>query len=57
VGDHHRCGAAVQQVPQQRDAGPDPAVVTDPAVLHRDVQVAPDQDALAPDVELGGLLH
>ena len=49
--------AAVEQVPQQRDAGPDAAVVGDAGAVERDVQVAADQDPLAGDVEVGSEPH
>ena len=52
VRDDDRRSAPVEQVAQQRDARADAAVVTDPSVLERDVQVAADEDALALDVEV-----
>ena len=51
-----RCAVTTTRAPASassldgRHAGPDPAVVGDPAVLERDVEVGADQDALAAQV-------
>ena len=47
VGDHDDPGAGVGQLPDGRDAGPDPAVVGDRAAVERHVEVGADQDPLA----------
>ena len=52
-------GALAEEGPDRRDRRPDPRVVGDLAVLERDVEVDPDEDALAGRVDVadGELVH
>ena len=48
--EHDLRGAALEQQPDRGERRPDARVVGDPRVLERDVEVDPDEDALAGDV-------
>ncbi len=50
-------GAAAHQIPQRRQAGPDPPVVGDRRAIHGHVQVGANQDGPARDIEIVSALH
>ncbi len=52
VREHDRARALLVQVAQRRERRHEPRLVGDGAVLHRDVEIFADDDALAADVEI-----
>ena len=52
VAGHDHGRPMLQQVDEGGDAGPDPGVVGDPAVVQRDVQIGPQEDPFALDVDV-----
>src|SRR5207245_11344593 len=52
VGDQDHSGTALDQVLDGGERLPDPGIVDDAAVLDRDVEIDPDQHALARDVDV-----
>ena len=48
--DHRR--ASLEEIEDRRQAGADAGVVGDPPVVERDVQVGPQEDPLAPNIDI-----
>jgi hypothetical protein len=56
VAGHDDDRALLEEVDERRQAAADPGVIGDPPVVERDVQVSPEEDALAPNIDIADRL-